>query len=76
MPSISIIIPAHNEEATVEDVVGEVFTVGSFTRALHIPSDKEVDKVEVTYNKGVLNIILPKLASSKQARRRVEIKNR
>lgn len=27
MPSLSIIIPAHNEEATVEDVVDEVFTV-------------------------------------------------
>ena len=48
---------------------------GSFTRVLPIPTDVDVDKVEATYNKGVLNITLPKLAGGKRARRRIEIKS-
>ena len=49
-------------------------TYGSFTRVLPI-GDVDVDKVEATFKKGVLNITLPKLEPAKRSQRKIEIKD-
>jgi HSP20 family protein len=47
---------------------------GSFTRVLPI-ADVDIDKVDATFTKGVLNITLPKLQETKRSRRKIEIKH-
>jgi HSP20 family protein len=48
-------------------------TYGSFTRVLPI-EDVDMDKVEATFKKGVLNITLPKLEPAIRSQRKIEIK--
>jgi HSP20 family protein len=45
---------------------------GSFTRSFTLPSNVKYDKVEATFQDGVLHITLPKLEESKP--RKIEIK--
>ena len=47
---------------------------GSFTRVLPI-EDVDVEKVEATFKKGVLNITLPKLAGGKRSHRKIAVKS-
>ncbi|HHO77317.1 MAG TPA: Hsp20/alpha crystallin family protein [Deltaproteobacteria bacterium] len=48
---------------------------GSFSRVLSMPSDVDPDKAEAVFNKGVLNITLPKVVSDKKAQKKIRIKS-
>jgi HSP20 family protein len=45
---------------------------GSFQRSVRLPVNVEVDKVEATFNKGILKITLPKVAGAEKKEIRVK----
>lgn len=47
---------------------------GSFERAFDLPDDVDQDRIEASYNNGVLVITLPKTAEAQLPEKRVEIK--
>ena len=47
---------------------------GSFQRSFQLPEGVDADKVEATFEKGILKVKLPKSAEAKKNERRVEIK--
>lgn len=47
---------------------------GSFQRSVRLPVSVEVDKVEATFNKGILKIALPKVAGAEKKHIRVKDK--
>ena len=47
---------------------------GSFERIIPISSEIEPDKIEAVFQKGVLNVTLPKPASTVSKTRKIEIK--
>ncbi len=49
-------------------------TVGPFSRTVRLPKQLDADKIEATFDNGVLRVTLPKLA--KPSPRTIEIKNR
>ncbi len=49
-------------------------TYGSFHRRVPIPCQIDKDKVEATFKKGVLNIVLPKTDEAKQQIKKISIK--
>ena len=49
-------------------------TYGSFRRSIQLPDDVDEDKIDATYRKGILKIVLPKTAQSVSLRRKIEIK--
>ena len=47
---------------------------GLFHRTLELPDSVQDDKVEATFNKGILNITLPKAKGAKRKRIEIQIK--
>ncbi|MFL9986095.1 Hsp20/alpha crystallin family protein [Paraburkholderia sediminicola] len=47
---------------------------GSFTRTIPLPGGVDVDKVDAKFDKGVLELRLPKSASARSAVRKIEIR--
>ncbi len=47
---------------------------GSFRRAIPLPCEVETDKVNATFKKGVLNIVLPKTPQAQEAVKKIAIK--
>lgn len=47
---------------------------GSFVRSLELPFEPEADKVEATFNKGVLCVRLPKPANVQRGAKRIDVK--
>jgi len=47
---------------------------GSFERSFEIPESVDVDKIEATFKKGVLTVMLPKKAESQKPAKKVEVK--
>jgi HSP20 family protein len=47
---------------------------GSFSRSVRLPFDVEDEKVEATYQKGVLTIRVPKPAGMQRQARRIEVR--
>lgn len=47
---------------------------GSFQRTFQLPEGVDADKVEATFKKGILRIILPKNAEAKKNERKINIK--
>jgi len=48
----------------------------SFERALRLPQDVEEDKVEATYDKGILKIVMPKKEVVQQKGKKIQIKSK
>ena len=48
-------------------------TFGSFSRTFYLPNNVEKDKIEATFENGVLELIIPKM-EIKQAANKIEIK--
>lgn len=48
---------------------------GSFQRSLSLPSAIDETKVKATFDKGVLEIVVPKKAEAKRTARKVEVKS-
>ncbi len=47
---------------------------GQFQRRIPLPSDVDIDHVEAHFDKGVLNVRLPKVASQERTARQIELK--
>jgi len=47
---------------------------GSFHRMVPLPVGVDIDKAKAEYDKGVLQVIIPKTAEAKHERRKIEIK--
>lgn len=47
---------------------------GSFTRSIPLPVEVDTDKVQATFKKGVLEIILPKSAKAIQETKKIPVK--
>ncbi len=47
---------------------------GSFTRSIALPADVDEGAAKATFKKGVLSVVLPKRAESREAQKRIEIK--
>jgi HSP20 family protein len=61
------------EEKTEEgNVYRAEIARGTFVRTLRLPAEVDADKVEATFENGLLEIHLPKLATTK--RQRIELK--
>jgi HSP20 family protein len=46
---------------------------GSFSRTIRLPCEVEIDNIEATYKKGVLNITMPKCKPEKKNKVRIPI---
>ncbi len=49
---------------------------GSFQRAVRVPGDVDEDKVEATYENGVLKIVMPKKKQLEKKERRITVKKK
>jgi len=47
----------------------------SFERAVRLPSSVDEDKIDATYEKGILKIVMPK-SSEKQGTKKIEVKTK
>jgi HSP20 family protein len=47
---------------------------GSFQRSLQLPTGVQADKVEATFDKGVLKVMLPKVEEAKKKKIEVKVK--
>jgi len=47
---------------------------GSFERALRIPETVDADKIEASFKKGVLTVLLPKTAEAQKPVKKIEVK--
>lgn len=69
-------VSGSSEEKTEEKKKGywrKEIRKGSFERAVRLPSEVQEDKVNATYEKGVLKIVIPK-TKAKAAEKKVKIK--
>jgi len=69
-------VSGSSEEKTEEKKKGywrKEIRKGSFERAVRLPSEVQEDKVDATYEKGVLKIVIPK-TKAKVAEKKVKIK--
>jgi len=49
---------------------------GSFKRAFRVPEGVDTDKIEASFDKGVLTIRLPKTAEAQKSEKKIEIKSK
>lgn len=47
---------------------------GSFERSFAVPDDVDPDKIEATFKKGVLTIIMPKKPEARKPEKKIEVK--
>ena len=47
---------------------------GAFQRSFQLPADYDDSKVEATFNKGVLKVVVPKKPQAKAATKKIEVK--
>lgn len=65
----------HEKEEKGERYYRSERSYGSFQRSIPLPDSIQEDKIEATYQKGVLNVSLPKQPGSGKGTKRIEIKN-
>ena len=49
---------------------------GSFRRSVRLPIEVDADQIEATFDKGVLEVRLPKRLDTNDRVRKIEVKNR
>jgi HSP20 family protein len=47
---------------------------GSFVRSLRVPEGVDVDKIDASFRKGVLTVMLPKTVEAQRPSRKIEVK--
>jgi HSP20 family protein len=47
---------------------------GSFERSFQVPEDVEPDRINASFKKGVLTVMLPKSAQAERAEKKIEVK--
>ncbi len=66
----------HEKEEKGQNTYRMERSYGSFRRSIPLPANIESDKIDAGFNKGVLNIILPKSTESQKNVRRIPVKTR
>ncbi len=61
-------------EDTKQDHLVSERHYGDFHRTFRVPDGVDADKIEASFNNGVLSVTLPKTAEARSKRKRVEIK--
>ena len=64
---------AEKEEKNKDYYVRER-SFGSFERSFQVPEDVDADKVNASFKKGVLTVMLPKSAQAQKAEKKIEVK--
>ncbi len=70
-------VSGESEEKTEEKKKGywrREIRQGSFERAVSLPAAIKEDAVEATYDKGVLEIVMPKAEEKKPAEKKIQVK--
>lgn len=63
-----------NEEKTVSgNYVRKEFNYSAFTRSFRLPENVNAEEIKAQYDKGILNVALPKVAPDKPALRTIAI---
>lgn len=60
-------------ERTEEGVRIRENSYGRFERVIPLPAEVEAEKVNASFKKGVITVVLPKTEKAKQARRKIEV---
>ena len=47
---------------------------GTFERSMHVPETVEADKIEASFKKGVLTVLMPKLAEAQKPAKTIAVK--
>lgn len=74
-----LIIGGEKKEEKEEKKEGYYFSerrYGSFKRAFRVPEGVDTDKIEASFDKGVLTVRLPKTPEAQQAQKTIEIKTK
>lgn len=62
------------KEETQKDYYIKERHFGSFERNFRVPDGVDKDKIEATFSKGVLKVILPKTAEAQKAEKKITVK--
>jgi HSP20 family protein len=62
------------KEETKKDYYMRERSFGSFQRSFTLPEGVDTDKVEATFNKGILTVTVPKTAEAKKAEKKITVK--
>ncbi len=63
-----------NKEEKKEDYHLRERRFGSFERSLRVPDSVDADKIEASFKKGVLTVMLPKTAEAQKPVKKIEVK--
>lgn len=63
--TISSDLSEHSLNPTDQAYTRKEFNYQSFKRAFHLPATVEADKIEATYNNGILGLVIPKKEEAK-----------
>ena len=63
-----------NKEEKKEDYHLRERRFGSFERSLRVPDSVDKDKIEASFKKGVLTVMLPKTAEAQKPVKKIEVK--
>ena len=69
-------ISVEKEQENTEEHEGYTrreFNYGSFKRSFNLPDTVDAEKIKATYNNGILQVVLPKKAEVKKAKRTIKI---
>ena len=62
------------KEETKKDYYMRERSFGSFQRSFTLPEGVDTDKIEASFKKGVLTVIVPKTAEAKKAEKKIAVK--
>ena len=63
------------EEKEEKDYYLQERRYGSFKRSFELPESVDPDKIEASFKKGVLTVILPKKAEAQKPAKKIEVKS-
>ncbi len=69
-------LPTQDKEKTQLQIFTAERVAGAFSRSLRLPEQVDVEKIEATFNHGVLTIVVPKLASAQPRKIVVNVKDK
>ena len=50
------------------------FSYGEFSRTVYLPQDVDEDKIEASFENGVLKVVLPKVSKEKDKRKKISVR--
>jgi HSP20 family protein len=62
------------KEEKKKDYYVQERSFGSFERSFQVPDNVDTDKIDASFKKGVLTVVLPKSAEAQKAEKKIEVK--